>query len=67
MNETPGLTKRRLQAQVIGPIYEEMVRQLGEEKPAEILDTAIRDRRRAVLRQEGAGRPDLDARLHQRL
>ena len=42
MSETPTLTKRRLQAQVIGPIYEEMVRQLGEAKAAEILDTAIR-------------------------
>jgi hypothetical protein len=36
------LTKRRLQAQVIGPIYAEMVRQLGEDKAAEILDAAIR-------------------------
>ena len=42
MSETPTLTKRRLQAQVIGPIYEEMVRHLGEEKAAEILDAAIR-------------------------
>ncbi len=42
MNETPTLTKRRLQAQVIGPIYDEMARQIGEEKAAEILDTAIR-------------------------
>jgi hypothetical protein len=43
MYETPTLTKRRLQAQIIGPIYEEMMRQIGEDKAAEILDTAIRN------------------------
>jgi hypothetical protein len=42
MAETPTLMKRRLQAQVIGPIYEEMVRQIGEEKASEIIDSAIR-------------------------
>ncbi len=42
MSGTPTLTKHRLQAQVIGPIYEEIVRQLGEEKAAEILDAAVR-------------------------
>ena len=40
--QIPVLTKRRLQAQVIGPIYAEMVEQLGEEKAAAILDSAIR-------------------------
>lgn len=40
--EIPVLTKRRLQAQVIGPIHAEMVEQLGEEKAAAILDSAIR-------------------------
>jgi hypothetical protein len=40
--ELPTLTKRRLQAQVIGPIFAEMVAQLGEEKAAQILDAAIR-------------------------
>jgi hypothetical protein len=40
--EVPTLTKRRLQAQVIGPIFAEMVAQLGEEKAAQILDAAIR-------------------------
>ena len=43
MSETPTLTKRRLQAQVIEPIYEEMIRQIGEEKAAGILDAAIRN------------------------
>ena len=42
MNELPTLTKRRLQAQVIGPIYSEMVEQLGEQRAGEILDSAIK-------------------------
>ncbi len=42
MNEIPTLTKRRLQAQVIGPIYAEMVAAIGEEKASAILDAAIR-------------------------
>ncbi|MCB1378006.1 MAG: L-2-amino-thiazoline-4-carboxylic acid hydrolase [Alphaproteobacteria bacterium] len=40
--EIPTLTKRRLQAQVIGPIYAEMVAEIGEERAAAILDAAIR-------------------------
>ncbi len=40
--EIPVLLKRTLQAQVVGPIYAEMVEQLGEEKAAAILDSAIR-------------------------
>jgi hypothetical protein len=40
--EIPTLTKRTLQAQVIGPIYAEMVAEIGEEKAAAILDAAIR-------------------------
>ena len=40
--EVPVLLKRRLQAEVIGPIYAEMVVQVGEEKAASILDAAIR-------------------------
>ena len=42
MNEIPVLTKRRLQAAVIQPVYEELVNELGEEKAQRILDTAIR-------------------------
>ena len=42
MTEIPTLTKRKLQAQVIGPIYAEMVEQVGEEKASAILDAAIR-------------------------
>ena len=40
--EVPVLLKRRLQAEVIGPIFAEMVAQVGEEKAASILDAAIR-------------------------
>jgi hypothetical protein len=40
--DIPTLTKRRLQAEVIGPIYREMVAAIGEEKASAILDTAIR-------------------------
>ena len=40
--QVPVLLKRQLQAEVIGPIYAEMVKQLGEERAAEILDAAIR-------------------------
>jgi L-2-amino-thiazoline-4-carboxylic acid hydrolase len=42
MTELPTLTKRRLQAQVIGPIYAEMVAELGEERASAILDNAIK-------------------------
>lgn len=40
--EIPTLTKCKLPAQVIGPIYAEMVAQIGEERAASILDTALR-------------------------
>jgi hypothetical protein len=40
--EIPTLTQRKLQAQVIGPFYAEMVVQIGEERAALILDKAIR-------------------------
>ena len=42
VQDIPTLVKRRLQAQVVGPIYEEMVREIGTEKAAAILDAAIR-------------------------
>jgi hypothetical protein len=38
MTDLPTLTKRRLQAQVIGPIYAEMAAEIGEEKAGQILD-----------------------------
>ena len=42
MTELPVLTKRKLQAQVIGPIYAEMAAQLGAARAGEILDAAIK-------------------------
>ena len=42
MTEIPVLTKRKLQAQVIGPIYAEMAQQLGAQRAGEILDSAIK-------------------------
>jgi hypothetical protein len=42
MAELPTLTKRQLQAQVIGPIYTEMVAELGEARASAILDSAIK-------------------------
>ena len=42
VSDIPTLTKRTLQAQVVGPIHAEMVAQLGEEKANAILDAAIR-------------------------
>ena len=42
MGDIPTLIKRRLQAAVIKPIYEEMVTELGEEKAQLILGNAIR-------------------------
>ena len=42
MSDIPTLTKRRLQAQVIGPIHAEMVAEIGEAKASAILDAAIR-------------------------
>jgi len=42
MTDLPTLTKRRLQAEVIGPIFAEMAAEIGETKAALILDRAIR-------------------------
>ena len=43
MKDLPTLEKRRLQAEVIGPIFREMVRQVGQERAVAILDAAIRE------------------------
>ncbi len=40
--DLPTLTRRRLQAEVIGLIYAEMVAAIGEDKAQSILDAAIR-------------------------
>jgi hypothetical protein len=42
VQDIPTLVKRRLQAQVIGPIFAEMVLEVGEERAAAVLDRAIR-------------------------
>lgn len=42
MMQIPVLEKRRLQAQVIKPIWEELVARLGHEQARDILDKAIR-------------------------
>ena len=42
MEDLPIITLRRLEANVIKPIYEEMVSQLGREKARDILGKAIR-------------------------
>ncbi len=42
MEDLPIITLRRLEANVIKPIYEEMVSQLGLEKARDILGKAIR-------------------------
>ena len=42
MADIPTLIKRRLQAAVIKPIYEEMVAELGDERAQSILRNAIR-------------------------
>ncbi|MEO6607639.1 MAG: L-2-amino-thiazoline-4-carboxylic acid hydrolase [Aestuariivirga sp.] len=42
MAEIPVLTKRKLQAQVLGPLHAEMVLELGKAKADAILDRAIR-------------------------
>lgn len=41
--QVPVLLKRQLQAEVIGPIHAELVKQLGEERAAQILDAAVRN------------------------
>ncbi|MDE0943627.1 MAG: L-2-amino-thiazoline-4-carboxylic acid hydrolase [Alphaproteobacteria bacterium] len=41
MDELPILEVRRIEANIIKPIYEEMVEALGEERAREILTTAI--------------------------
>lgn len=47
-DELPTLVKRKIQAEVIGPIYQEMVEALGEHRAAELLDRAIR---KAAIRE----------------
>jgi L-2-amino-thiazoline-4-carboxylic acid hydrolase len=61
--EVPVLLKRRLQAEVIGPIFAEMVAELGEEKASAILDAAIRkaaiSEGKSFAAQEPEGKPTM--------
>jgi hypothetical protein len=61
--EVPVLLKRKLQAEVIGPIFAEMVAQVGEEKAVAILDAAIRKAAiaegRAFAAREPGGKPTM--------
>ena len=64
MSELPVILKRRLQAQVIGPIHAEMVAELGEAKANAILDAAIRKaaiaEAREFAKKAPEGRPSMD-------
>ena len=42
MIQLPILEKRKIQAEVLGPVFREMVEQVGSEKAASILKEAIR-------------------------
>ena len=42
MSDVPVLVKRRLQAEVVGPIFEAMVAEVGRARAEAILDAAIR-------------------------
>ena len=42
MSDVPVLVKRRLQAEVVGPIFEAMVAEIGRERAEAILGAAIR-------------------------
>lgn len=57
-NKLPTLIRRRLQAQVIGPIYAELVTEIGEEKAKKILDNAIRKAAIAEGREFALKAPD---------
>jgi L-2-amino-thiazoline-4-carboxylic acid hydrolase len=61
--EVPVLLKRQLQAEVIGPIFAEMVAELGEAKATAILDRAIRkaavNEGRAFAAKAGEGGPSM--------
>ena len=62
--ELPTLTKRKLQAEVIGPIFAEMVAEFGQEKAEEILDRAIRkaaiNEGKAFAARAPGGKPSME-------
>ena len=62
--DLPTLTKRKLQAEVIGPIFAEMVAEFGQEKAADILDRAIRkaaiNEGKAFAARAPGGKPSME-------
>jgi len=63
MTDIPVLDKRRLQAQVIKPIWLELVRRFGKAEARDILDTAIREAAIEEGRALAAAAPGGDTRL----
>jgi hypothetical protein len=63
MMQIPVLEKRRLQAQVIKPIWEELVARLGPEQARDILDQAIRKAAIEEGRALAAASPGGDTRM----
>jgi predicted ArsR family transcriptional regulator len=63
MQPIPVLEKRRLQAQVIKPIWEELVARLGPEQARDILDQAIRKAAIEEGRALAAASPGGDTRM----
>jgi hypothetical protein len=57
MTTIPTLTRRRLQAEVIGPIHAELVAEIGEERATAVLDRAIRKAAIAEGRRYAAQAP----------
>jgi hypothetical protein len=61
MQDIPTFLKRRLREQVVGPIYQEMINQIGDAKAAAILDAAIRKAEIAEGREFAARAPKGEA------
>jgi hypothetical protein len=57
MTTVPTLVRRRLQAEVIGPIFEELAGEIGEERAMAVLDRAIRKAAIAEGRKYAAAAP----------
>ena len=58
MDAIPTITKRRLQAEVIRPIYKEMVKEKGEEQARSLLTAAIR--KAAISEAKDFARREID-------
>lgn len=56
-DQLPILQRRRIEANIIAPIYEQMVAQLGKEKAQEIIKAAITKDARAAGARFAAGEP----------